>query len=103
MNGRFFDVNDVVTFRMTSGEEIIAKYKGDHPTYFEVEAPLMLAQGQNGLQMIPPVYSADVLQGSTPLYKNTVMMAAKSKDDAADHYRQTTTGIQVPSKQILTG
>jgi len=97
-----FMPGDTITFRMTTGEEVIAKLAAERPDCFFVESPLILMQGQQGLDMVPALFSGEIEQ--VPVYKTCIMMASKTKEDAADHYRQKTTGIKVPpAKQIITG
>ena len=43
---------DLITLKLASGEEVIAKYKGKADSYISIEKALVLMQGPQGLALV---------------------------------------------------
>lgn len=85
-------IGDVVTLKLISGEEIIARYDGETAEHVKVEKPLALISGGQSLGMVPWIFLGD----STTVKINKFGIIAGpilSKKDAASQYLQGTTGI----------
>jgi len=99
-----FTPNTVYTFKLTSGEELIAKvlHDMDDNGYVTIMEPVAVAPGPQGMGLIPSLFTVDQ---STELKINTknVLMCAATASQITDKYIEATTGIKVPSKQILVG
>ena len=65
--------NDIVTMKLISGEELIAKFISEDATTFTVSKPLVLAQGQNGMILAPFVMTAEAID-SVPFMKSCVII-----------------------------
>ena len=95
--------NKVSVFKLITGEEIVARVEELHPDYLVLSHPISMVVTQQGLQMVPSLFSAN-LESNVRLNKNSVSMVSEPREDIADSYRQATTGITVPpKKQIITG
>ena len=83
---------DVVSLKLTSGEELIARYEGEDDLTIKLDKPLQLVAGGKSLGMMPWFFL-----GSTDIVKvNKMAIAAGpvlSKKDAAAQYLEGTTGI----------
>lgn len=84
-------VGEVVSIKLISGEEIIARLEEETTDYIKVSRPLTVSLGPQGLGMIPFVFLAQ--NETVKLSMNHVMVLSPSKKDAADQYVQGTTGI----------
>jgi len=93
---------DVITLKLSSGEEIIAKFISEDMTTITVEKALMLAMSQKGIGMAPYVMTVDP-DTKLSFNKNLVMLTADSDKDIANQYMFQTTGIQPVTKgSIIT-
>lgn len=85
-------VGDVITLKLSSGEEIIARYDGETADHIKVEKPLALVAGGQSLGMMPWIFLGE----SSVIKINKFAVVAGpmlSKKDAAAQYLQGTTGI----------
>lgn len=90
--------DDVISFKLISGEEMIARYVSEDTTAFKVMKPINLIPTPNGTYgMLPALISAELNTNSVSLQKSSVIIHAKSKDEVASQYIQSTTGIKPAS------
>ena len=94
--------NEVYTFKLTSGEELIAKVTGSDDNYVYMTEPLSVAPGPQGMGLIQSVFTSEEGAQVTLNIKN-VTMFSDTADAIKQKYIQTTTGLSVPSKKILVG
>jgi len=94
--------NTVYTFKLNSGEELIAKVTQAGGDFIEIEEPVSIAPTQQGMQMIPSVFTADP-KGIFRLNTTSVAIYAETDDSVRMKYLEATTGIKVPDKKILVG
>jgi hypothetical protein len=94
--------NQVYTFKLSSGEELIAKVIQSGVEFIQIEEPVSIAPSQQGMQMFPSIFTADP-KGEFRLNSNSVVMYAETDDNIKDKYLEATTGIKVPSKKIVLG
>lgn len=95
--------NKTYTFKLASGEELIAKVLEVFDDHIVISQPISTVISQQGLQMLPSLFSADI-HADVRLNNNSYLMVTEPREDVADSYLQATTGIQVPPrKQIITG
>lgn len=92
----------VYTFKLNSGEELIAKaleYTGDA---IRIENPVSVAPGPQGMGLVPSLFTADP-QGDATLNINSVAILALTDDSVRMKYIEATTGIKVPDKKLILG
>ena len=94
--------NTVFTFKLNSGEELIAKVKQVSDNFIEIEEPVSIAPTQQGMQMIPSVFTADPKE-IFRLNTNSIAIYATTDDSIKMKYLEATTGIKVPDKKIVLG
>jgi hypothetical protein len=94
--------NEVYTFKLNSGEELIAKVTQSGGDFIIISEPVSIAPGQQGLQMIPSVFTADPKE-EFKLNTNSVAIIAQTDDSIKVKYIEATTGIQVPDKKLILG
>lgn len=95
------DPGQVYTFKLNSGEELIARVREITETEFTLEEPVSVAPGAKGMGLVPSLFTS----AGTPvtLRASAVSLMAETEASVRDKYIEATTGIQVPSKKILVG
>lgn len=92
-----YNQGDVLTFKLTSGEEMVARYQSETATDYQISKPITLTPTPNGsLGMISSVFSAE-LNSNVNLQKTAVAIIAHSKKEFADEYTRATSGIRPAS------
>lgn len=94
--------NQVYTFKLNSGEELIGKVVQAGGEFIQIEEPVSIAPTQQGMQMIPSVFTAEP-KGIFRLNTNSIAIYAETDDSIKMKYLEATTGIKVPEKKIVLG
>ena len=95
-------VGQVYTFKLNSGEEVIAKVVNVEDNYVDVETPVSVAPGPQGMGLIQSLFTADPDQ-KIQINMNCVAIHALTDDGVKMKYIEATTGIKVPDKKIIMG
>ena len=95
-------VNEIYTFKLFSGEELVTEVKEIHADHYMISHPVSIAPGQNGVQMIPSAFTLE-MDKKARLNINAITMIFVTNDAVITSYMKATTGIDVPSKKILIG
>ena len=85
--------DDIVTFKIVNGDEIVAKIVEESDDAFTVPKPCTVMPSQQGLGLLQSLFTSD-LNKSIRLEKRHVMMHAPTVKDVQNHYIKTTTGIE---------
>ena len=85
---------EVVTIKLTSGEELVAKLVEDGPLYYKLNRPMVLTMNQQGLGMAPYLFTVSN-DKDVKLSKGTVTIIEATEKQFADSYIQGTTGIKL--------
>lgn len=96
------ELNEVYTFKLNSGEELIAKVTKIDTNVYTLEEPVSVAPGPQGMGLVPSMFTAEP-SGEIMLNTNSITMYAKTEDSVKMKYIQATTGITVPSKKLVLG
>ena len=94
--------NTVYTFKLNSGEELIAKVIQAGGDFIIIEEPVSIAPTQHGMQMIPSVFTAEP-KGEFRLNTNSITLYAETEDSIKMKYIEATTGIKIPDKKLILG
>lgn len=89
-----YKVGDTVSFKLTSGEEVIARLEAETDKGYTVHKPMMLAATQQGLGLAPFMFSVS-LDTKFHLQSASVTCIAKTEKEIAGQYTQQTTGIAI--------
>jgi hypothetical protein len=95
-------INEVYTFKVSSGEEIIAKVSNLTDGYIELSEPLSVAPGPQGMGLMQTVFTGEP-GAAVRLNINKVTMYTTTEENIKVKYIETTTGLKVPSKKIVMG
>ena len=92
--------NNVYTFKMTSGEEIVAKVVEQTSSEIFIENPVSVTPTQTGMGFVPSVFT---IGKDIQVQINTVAiaMAALTDENIKMKYIEATTGIKVQSSKII--
>jgi hypothetical protein len=96
------EVGQVYTFKLNSGEELIAKIGEITRDNIIISEPVSVAPGPKGMQLIPSMFTADP-EAKITLNTNSVSIYAPTEDSVKMKYIEATTGITVPDKKIILG
>ena len=94
--------DEVYTFKLNSGEELIAKVKQFDSAHIAIEEPVSVAPGPQGMGLVPSLFTAEP-HGFVRLNTNSVALMAPTEDNVKMKYLEAVTGIKVPSKKIVLG
>lgn len=83
---------EVVTIKLTSGEEIVAKLVEENSSSYKLAKPLVLSMGPKGIGMVPYLFTVSP-DKEINLNKATVTVIAVSDKEFSNQYIQGTTGI----------
>ena len=92
----------VYTFKLNSGEELIAKVKMAGGDWIEIENPVSVAPGPQGMGLVPSMFTADP-DAEIKLNTAGVAIYAPTEDGVRMKYLEATTGIKVPEKKLILG
>ena len=97
------EVGQVYTFKLNSGEELIAKVVSPEcENQIAIENPVSVAPSAKGMGLVPSMFTADP-DSPVTLNTNSVSLFAPAEDSVKMKYLEATTGIQVPEKKIILG
>jgi hypothetical protein len=85
---------EIVSMKLSSGEELIAKLVEETSVGYKISKPLVLSASSQGIGMIPFMFTVDIEKDFT-IFKNSVITIVNSDKRFADQYIQGTTGIKL--------
>ena len=89
-----YKVGDTVSFKLSSGEEIVARLEKETEKSYTLKKPMVLVAQQQGLGLAPFMFSVNP-DGKFVLQANAVSCVAKTEQDIAKQYTATTSNIQM--------
>lgn len=93
---------EVYTFKLTSGEEVVARVLEVDEKYVLLHDPVSVAPGPQGLGLIASLFTANP-KAETRLNTNNVTIHALTDESVKAKYIEATTGLVVPDKKIIMG
>jgi len=87
-------VGEVITLKLTSGEELVAKLDSETDTHYKLSRPMVIGMGQQGPGLMPYLFTVDP-QRTVSLLKTTVTVAEPTDKTFADQFIESTTGIKL--------
>lgn len=85
---------EVITLKLTSGEELVARLDEETPTHYKITKPMVIGMGQKGPGLMPYLFTVSP-DKTIALAKGTVTVVVASDKVFADQYLQSTTDIQL--------
>lgn len=87
-------VGEVITLKLTSGEEIVAKLDSETPTHYKLSRPMVIGMGQQGPGLMPYLFTVNP-EKVVGLLKTTVTVAEATDKTFANQFLETTSGIKL--------
>mgnify|MGYP006076368957 CR=1 FL=1 len=89
-----YKIGDNISFKLSSGEEIIARLEAEDAKGYTVRKPMVLIAGEKGLGLAPFMFSVSP-DGKFVLQANSVSCVAKTEAEISKQYTSQTSGIQM--------
>jgi hypothetical protein len=87
-------VGEVITLKLTSGEEIVAKLAAETDSHYKLSRPMVIGMGERGPGLMPYLFTVNP-EKEVKLSKITVTVAEATDKAFADQFIQSTTGIKL--------
>jgi hypothetical protein len=85
---------EVVTIKMTTGEELLAKLVEEKSDGYKITRPMVLSVTQQGIGMMPYIFTVHP-DKELVLNKTAITTIVATEPDFANQYIQSTTGIRL--------
>lgn len=96
------EVGKVYTFKLNSGEEMIAKIVSVINNWIVIEHPVSVAPGPQGMGLVPSMFTANP-DAEIKLNIDSVALYAFTDEAVKSKYIEATTGIKIPEKKLILG
>lgn len=87
-------VGEVITLKLTSGEEIVAKLVSENQSFYQLSRPMVIGMGQQGPGLMPYLFTVHP-DKPVQLLKTTVTVAEATDEAFAKQFLETTSGIKL--------
>lgn len=85
---------EVITLKLTSGEELVAKLVEETDAYYKLSKPMVIGMGPKGPGLMPYLFTVHP-DKEVRLQKGTVTMAEATDAEFAKQFVETTSGIKL--------
>ena len=89
-----YKIGDTVSFKVTSGEELVARLEEENDKTFKLHKPMVLIAQQQGLGLAPFMFGVSP-DAKFNVLASTVSCIAKTESDIAKQYTTSTSNIQM--------
>ena len=87
-------VGEVITLKLTSGEELVAKLAEETDAYYKLSRPMVIGMGQQGPGLMPYLFTVHP-DKEVKLSKTTVTVAEGTDETFAKQFLEQTSGIKL--------
>ncbi len=85
---------EVITLKLTSGEELVAKLSDETDTHYKLSRPMVIGQGPQGPGLMPYLFTVSP-DKVISLLKSTVTVAEGTDEGFAKQFLESTSGIKL--------
>ena len=85
---------EVITLKLTSGEELVAKLDSETPTHYKLSRPMVIGMGERGPGLMPYLFTVNP-EKIVGLLKSTVTVAEATDETFAKQFIESTSGIKL--------
>jgi len=85
---------DIITFKLETAEEVIAKLIEETDSVYRLERPMTLSYTPQGVGLTPWLITSEP-EATIEIEKNRVLATTPTMKNASDQYIQGTTGIKL--------
>lgn len=96
------NVGEVYTFKLTSGEELVARVNKIDGNHVLLHDPVSVAPGPQGLGLVPSLFTVGA-KSEVRLNVNNIALYALTDESVKAKYIEATSGIIVPDKKLILG
>lgn len=89
-----FKFGDIITIKLTSGDELIARYKEETSEAITVSKVMTFMMGPQGLGLVPFIFSATEAE-HIKLPLTSVLVALKTDKSVASQYQKQTSSLVI--------
>jgi hypothetical protein len=89
-----YKIGDNVSFKLSSGEEIIGRLEAEDDKGYTLHKPMVLIAGKEGLGLAPFMFSVSP-DGKFILKSNAISCVAKTQTEISKQYTSQTSGIKL--------
>jgi hypothetical protein len=93
--------NQIYSFKLLNGDELVAKLITDDMMQYIISKPLTCIFSPQGLGLTQWMITAN-MDNNFEIPKNVVLSIAKTRKEISDQYTMTTTGIKPAGPGILS-
>lgn len=94
-----YKINDVITIKLASGEELVGKLVEETDAFIKLKTPLTLVASQQGLGLQQFLFTGDP-EGTIKIGQNAITVMTKTVDNFAKLYTERTTGLATPPPNL---
>ena len=87
-------VGEVITLKLTSGEELVAKLSEETDAYYKLSRPMVIGMGEQGPGLMPYLFTVHP-DKEVKLSKITVTVAEATDKQFAKQFIESTSGIKL--------
>lgn len=87
-------VGEVITLKLTSGEELVAKLVEETDAYYKLSHPQVIGMGSKGPGLMPYLFTVSP-DKDIKLLKQTVTVAEATDETFAKQFLEATSGIKL--------
>ena len=87
-------VGEVITLKLTSGEELVAKLVEETSAHYKLSKPMVIGMGQKGPGLMPYLFTVNP-DKDVKLLKQTVTVAEPTDAEFAKQFLESTSGIKL--------
>jgi hypothetical protein len=91
-----YKVGDIISLKLVSGEEVVARLEDETADYLNISKPVSLGMGPQGPALTPFMLTSDV-QNSIKIKLQHVLAIGTTNSQVGSQYMQATTGIAMPA------
>ena len=92
-----YKLGDVITIKLTSGEELVGKFEADDDKTIKVNKPLTLVASEKGIGLQQVLFTADIDKSYT-IKHQAITLIHKTRSEFAEAYtKQTSSIVQAPA------
>lgn len=102
MNLNNLTTNEVWTFKLSSGEEVVAKVLAFNADAVSISHPVSVTPSQTGVGLMNTLFTANP-KTNIELNTNSIAMIAHTDSDIKAQYLNATSKIVVPEKKLIMG
>lgn len=90
------ETNDIVTIKMSNGDELIGKLKSFDEQTLGINKPLAVVMGPQGFGLVPFILTIDP-DAEIKIAKSEIVFYGKTLAEVANEYVKQTTGLVMAS------